>query len=67
MMGNPVLDENDLKNILFDVLDGVPASEDESNEAFEFRKEIENDIRNMEYRAEELGLKNVIVEFPSDI
>ena len=66
-MGTPILDESDLKNILFDVLDGVPASEDESNEACEFRKEIENDIRNMEYRAEELGLKNVLVEFSSDI
>lgn len=64
-MGNPVLDENDLKEILFDVLDGVPASENESAEAFEFRKEIEHDIKSMEFRAEELGLKNVLVEFPS--
>ena len=66
-MGNPVLEENDLKNILFDVLDGVPASENESDEAYQFRKEIENDNISMEFRAEELGLKNVLREFPSDI
>tara|TARA_Y100001968_G_scaffold305589_1_gene321585 strand:+ start:552 stop:752 length:201 start_codon:yes stop_codon:yes gene_type:complete len=66
-MGNPVLDENDLKNILFDVLDGVPALQNESEEASEFRKEIEQNNQIMEYRAEELGLKNVLQEFPSDI
>lgn len=66
-MGNPVLDENDLKNILFDVLDGIPASENESEEAFLFRKEIEHDNKSMESRAEELGLRNVLVEFPSDL
>ena len=66
-MGNPVLDENDLKNILFDVLDGVPASDNESEEAVLFRKEIEHDNKSMESRAEELGLRNVLVEFPSDL
>tara|TARA_Y100001968_G_scaffold261844_1_gene249840 strand:- start:5010 stop:5210 length:201 start_codon:yes stop_codon:yes gene_type:complete len=63
-MGNPVLDSNDLKNILFDVLDGVPASENESKEASVFREEIEKNNRSMEYRAEELGLKDVLDEFP---
>ena len=65
-MENSVLDTSDLKNILFDVLDGVPAIENESKEASVFRSEIENDIRNMEFRAEELGLKNVLVEYPCD-
>ena len=63
-MGIPVLDKNDLKNIIFDVLDGVPASENESQEASEFRKEIENNARSMEFRAEELGLRDVLDEFP---
>tara|TARA_Y100001968_G_scaffold218310_1_gene200973 strand:+ start:765 stop:965 length:201 start_codon:yes stop_codon:yes gene_type:complete len=63
-MGNPILEENDLKNILFDVLDGVPASGKESKEASDFRKEIENNHRSMEFRAEELGLKDVLDEFP---
>ena len=66
-MVNSILDKNELKNILFDVLDGIPASVNESEEASEFRKEIEHDNKNMEYMAEELGLKNVLVEYPSDI
>ncbi len=66
-MSISVLDENELKNILFDVLDGIPASDNESEEASEFRKEIEHDNKSMEYRAEELGLRNVLVEYPSDI
>tara|TARA_B100000700_G_scaffold205150_1_gene225548 strand:+ start:208 stop:408 length:201 start_codon:yes stop_codon:yes gene_type:complete len=61
------LGENDLKNILFDVLDGIPASIGEPEEAFNFRNEIESDNRKMEYRAEELGFKNVLFEFSSDI
>ncbi len=66
-MSNSLLGENDLKNILFDVLDGVPPSTTESKEAGEFRKEIEMDNRKMELRAEELGMKNVLFEFSSDI
>ena len=61
------LGENDLKNILFDVLDGIPASSGEGKEASSFRSEIEKDHRKMEFRAEELGLKNVLFEFSSDI
>tara|TARA_Y100001968_G_scaffold328572_1_gene376014 strand:+ start:1298 stop:1498 length:201 start_codon:yes stop_codon:yes gene_type:complete len=66
-MRNSHLAENDLKNILFDVLDGIPASSSESLEASHFRNEIETDNRKMEFRAEELGLKNVLFEFSSDI
>ena len=66
-MGNPTLDEKVLKSILFDVLDGVPALGDEGEEASAFRKEIEQNSQNMEFRAEELGIKNILVEFPSDI
>ena len=66
-MGTYVLDESELKKILFDVLDGIPASDNESEEASDFRKEIAHDNKSMEYRAEELGLKNVLVEYPSDI
>ena len=63
-MGSSVLDQNDLKNILFDVLDGVPPSGNESKEASDFREEIEKDDRSIEFRAEELGLKDVLDEFP---
>tara|TARA_Y100001968_G_scaffold266888_1_gene256580 strand:- start:1050 stop:1256 length:207 start_codon:yes stop_codon:yes gene_type:complete len=65
-MGNPVLDANDLKNIIFDVLDGVPALENQSEEASEFRKQIEQNSKNMEFRAAELGIDNVLVEFSSE-
>ena len=61
-MGNPVLDENDLKNIIFDVLDGVAASDNETKEASDFRREIEHNDRSMEYRAEQLGLRDVLFE-----
>ena len=66
-MENSLLEDNELKNIIFDVLDGIPANEDESKEAFDFRKTIELDSKNMESIAEELGLKNIFVEFSSDI
>ena len=65
-MGNPILNENDLKNIIFDVLDGVEASENETKEAYNFRQEIEGDERNMTFRGEELGLRNLLVEFSMD-
>ena len=64
-MVTSVLGENARKHILFDVLDGVPPTENESEDAIIFRKEIESDNRSLEYRAEELGLDNVLVEFTS--
>tara|TARA_Y100001968_G_C19366607_1_gene722874 strand:- start:571 stop:771 length:201 start_codon:yes stop_codon:yes gene_type:complete len=66
-MANRLLAENEFKNILFDVLDGIPASSNESEAASNFRSEIEKDNRTMEFRAEELGFKNVLFEFSSDI
>ena len=65
-MSKAVLNEEDLKNILFDVLDGIPAQGDEPQEAFTFRQEIEKSDGIMAIRAEELGLKNVLLEFPTD-
>ena len=66
-MENSLLDNNELKKIIFDVLDGVPADDSESKEAFDFRKMIEVDNKNMASIAEELGIKNLLLEFPSDI
>ena len=64
-MENSVLDESVKKNIIFDVLDGIPPSKDESEQAAEFRKEIEINNRNLVFRAEELGFGNVLFEFSS--
>ena len=64
-MGTSVLDSNSRKSILFDVVDGIPASDNESQEAALFRKEIEKDNRLLEFQAEELGLGNVLFEFAS--
>tara|TARA_Y100001968_G_scaffold318712_1_gene349293 strand:- start:530 stop:748 length:219 start_codon:yes stop_codon:yes gene_type:complete len=64
-MRSVILDEHARRNIIFDVLDGIPPSQDESVEEVEFRKEIENDSRNLEYRAEEVGISNPLFEFSS--
>ncbi len=60
-----VLDENIRKNIIFDVIDGIPPSTQDCPEALEFRKEIEISNKNLEYRAEELGIDNPLFEFAS--
>ncbi len=64
-MASSILDENSRKRILFDVVDGIPASTNETQEAIQFRKEIELDNKKLEYRAEELGFTNVLFEFAS--
>ena len=64
-MGSSLLDESTQKNILFDVLDGIPPSTNESSEAVRFRKLIEDDNRLLEYTAEELGYNNVLFEYLS--
>ena len=64
-MATSVLDDTKRKYILFDVLDGVPAPENESEEAHQFRKEIEHDDISLKFRAEELGMENVLLEFSS--
>jgi len=65
-METQTLHENDRKNILFDVLDGIPASENEKADALIFRKEIEHDDSTLRFRAEELGLENILLEFSSE-
>ena len=65
IMANEVLAEIDRKNIIFDVVDGIPASGDESNEFRSFRSQIESDNLMLEYSAEELGFNNVLFEYLS--
>ena len=64
-MANEVLAEIDRQNIIFDVVDGIPPSGDETEEIRSFRSQIESDNLMLEYSAEEIGFNNVLFEFLS--
>ena len=64
-MANEVLTGKDRKNIIFDVVDGIPPSGDESDEVRTFRSQIESDNSILEFSAEELGFNNVLFEYLS--
>ena len=64
-MANEVLPGKDRQNIIFDVVDGIPLSGDETDEAISFRSQIESDNSILEYSAEELGFNNVLFEYLS--
>ena len=55
----------DRQNIIFDVVDGIPPSDDESEEVRCFRSQIESDNLLLECSAEELGFNNVLFEYLS--
>ena len=65
MMSISVLDGPTCKSILFEVLDGIPPSSSESQEAIRFREKIENNESNLLSIAQELGLGNPLIEFSS--
>ena len=64
-MANEVLPGKDRENIIFDVVDGIPATGNESDEVRSFRSRIESDNSILEYSAEELGYNNVLFEYLS--
>ena len=64
-MANEALAEIDRQNIIFDVVDGIPPSEDESDDIRLFRSQIESDNQLLECSAEELGFNNVLFEYLS--
>ena len=64
-MANEVLAEIDRQHIIFDVVDGIPPSGDESDDVRSFRSQIESDNLMLEYLAEELGFNNVLFEYLS--
>ena len=64
-MANEVLAEFEREKIIFDVVDGIPLSGDESDEIRSFRNQIEADHLMLEYSAEELGFNNVLFEYLS--
>ena len=65
IMANEVLTKIDRQNIIFDVVDGIPLSGDESDDIRSFRSQIESDNLMLEYSAEELGFNNVLFEYLS--
>ena len=65
VMANKVLPVKDRQNIIFDVVDGIPPSGDESDEVRIFRSQIESDNSMLEFSAEELGFNNVLFEYLS--
>ena len=65
IMANEVLPEIDRQNIIFDVVDGIPPTGEESDEIRTFRSQIESDNLMLEYSAEELGFNNVLFEYLS--
>ena len=64
-MANEVLPKIDRQNVIFDVVDGIPLSGDESDEIRSFRSQIESDSMMLEFSAEELGFNNVLFEYLS--
>ena len=64
-MANKVLPVEDRQKIIFDVVDGIPPTGDESDEVMSFRSKIESDNSVLEYSAEELGFNNVLFEYLS--
>ena len=64
-MANEVLPGKDRQNIIFDVVDGIPLSGDESEAVRLFRSQIETNNSMLEYSAEELGFNNVLFEYLS--
>ena len=54
------------KSILFDVLDGIPSSGNESKEVTSYRKTIEQNYLILEEEAMNLGISRDVIEFTED-
>ena len=54
------------KSILFDVLDGIPPSGNESKAVMSYRKDIEQSHSTLEKEAMKLGINRNIIEFTED-
>ena len=64
-MASESLAKLDRQNIIFDVVDGIPPSGDETDDIRNFRSQIESDNLFLECSAEELGFNNVLFEYLS--
>ena len=54
------------KSILFDVLDGIPPTGDESKSVMNYRKGIEQSHLALEEEAMRLGISRDVIEFTED-
>ena len=54
------------KSILFDVLDGIPSSGNESKAVLDYRKDIEQSHLTFEEEAMKLGISRDVIEFTED-
>ena len=54
------------KSILFDVLDGIPPSINESIEVMSYRKALERYCLTLEVEAMERGISKDVIEFTED-
>ena len=54
------------KNILFDVLDGIPPSGNESKTVMSYRKDLEQSYLTLEEEAMKLGISRNVIEFTED-
>ena len=54
------------KSILFDVLDGIPSSGNETKEVISYRKAIEQNNVILEEEAMNLGICRDVIEFTED-
>tara|TARA_Y100001968_G_C19133572_1_gene607951 strand:+ start:581 stop:769 length:189 start_codon:yes stop_codon:yes gene_type:complete len=60
------MEYNSKRQILLDVIDGIPPSNNETDENLIFRKNIENNNLSLEKEAMKLGLGKGIIEFNED-
>ena len=54
------------KSVLFDVLDGIPSSPNESEEILRYRRAIETSNLILEEEAMNLGISKDVMEFTED-
>ena len=54
------------KSILFDVLDGIPPSGNESKAVIDYRKDIEQSHLTLAKEAMRLGISRDVIEFTED-
>ena len=54
------------KSILFDVLDGIPPSGNESKTAMNYRNDIEQSNLTLEEETMRLGISRDVIEFTED-
>tara|TARA_B100001029_G_C14858451_1_gene337746 strand:- start:407 stop:595 length:189 start_codon:yes stop_codon:yes gene_type:complete len=54
------------KSILFDVIDGIPLSGNESKAVKSYRKDIEQSNLTLEEEAMNLGISRNVIEFTED-